>query len=105
MTKAFLQFVFMVSVFMATWFLFSRIDYTSRMDLDKLSEDQEKKLGELLLDNLRLTKDELKRDSLNEIARDLLDKICTSNNIDKNKIKVRVFKDKELTRLQCLVTS
>ncbi len=96
MTKAFLQFVFMVSVFMATWFLFSRIDYTSRMDLDKLSEEQEKKLGELLLDNLRLTKDELKRDSLNEIARDLLDKICSSNKIDKNKIKVRVFKDKEV---------
>jgi predicted Zn-dependent protease len=66
------------------------------MDIDQLSQEQQKKLGELLLDGLRQTKDEVKRDSVNEVVKKLFEKICDANHIDESKIRVRVFNDSEV---------
>ena len=93
MKKAIYQFLIMVAAFLLTWFLFSKINYTGHMELDEFSEEQEKKLGELLLEGLSAGKDEIKHDSINHIINNIFDKIISSNKIEKGKIKVRVFDD------------
>lgn len=96
MTKAILQFFILVAAFLLTWFLLSRINFVSSAELNRLSAEQEKKLGELLLDGLRRSKDEIKRDSVNEVVNDLFEKITSANKIEKSKIRVRVFDDSEV---------
>jgi len=63
------------------------------MDLDGFSTAQEKKLGELLLESLSQSKDEIKHDSINQVVNNILEKITTANKIEKGAIRLRVFDD------------
>ena len=96
MRKAIVQFLILVAGFLMTWLLLSRINYISQDQMDHLTAEQEKKLGKLLLDGLRQSNDEIRRDSVNIVVNDLLEKICSANKIDKGKIHVRVFEDNDV---------
>jgi len=96
MTKAFLQFILLISLFLLTWFALSRINFTGNMDLDQFSSEQEKKLGELLLESLTRSKDINRNDSINMVVDSIFHKICKANKIESDEINVLVIDDSEI---------
>ena len=96
MTRAALQFIILVAAFLLTWFLLSKIQFTENMEIEKFSKEQEKKLGELLLDGLKQSHDLIRNDSINEIVDSIFNEICRTNKIDGSQIKVLILDNSEV---------
>jgi beta-barrel assembly-enhancing protease len=97
--KSFAQLILLVAVFMLCWFLLSQINFTGQLKLEKLTEKNENKISELLLDLLRQNNDEVKNDTINAIASVIINRICEKNNINDSIITLHIIDNKEVNAL------
>ena len=96
MGKAILQLILLVAFFLLAWFGLSQIDFTGRMDLENLSEEQEQKLGDLMIENMIVRYVEVEKDTVDQVFNEFLDRICEPNDIEKKTIKIHIVNSSEI---------
>lgn len=96
MNKILSQAVILVALFFATWFIFSQIDWMTILKVEKLTNKTEEKLGDLFWDSISRFDKEVKNEKITAALDSLLSKICVSNNIDKEQIKMHIVNNDEI---------
>lgn len=94
--KAILKLLIIVAVFFGMWFAISQINFMGKFELDHLSAKNEKRLGELIWEGISRTEREIKNDSVNYIANQIVKRICSANKIDVRKIKIHIIENEEV---------
>lgn len=85
-----------VSLFFASWFALSKVNWVQIFQVEKATTTTEEKLGDLFWEFLKKTETEVTSKSVNTAIDSIVFKICTSNNIDRSKIKVHVIQSEEI---------
>ena len=80
-----------IAAFSITYLVLLQVDWMTLLNVEKVSESTEKKLGELYWEIFKQTEAEICDDEVVMPIDSLLSRICTSNNIDKNKIKLHIL--------------
>ena len=88
MNKVILQFLVLVAIFLATWFLLSHVNFMKLFHVDQLGAAAERKIGEAVIQDIRRDSHEITNDSLVKIVDHIKDALCTPNGIDKDSIHV-----------------
>ncbi len=83
--------LFTVAAFCITYFVLLQVDWMTLLNVEKVSKSTEKKLGELYWEFFKQTETEIIDDEVTLSIDSLLTKICTSNNIDKSKVKLHIL--------------
>jgi len=94
--KLFLEFSAIALVFITVWFVLSRIDFVSEDDLKKFSKASERKLSELILKALEDRHSEFNQRKIKTYIDSIGYRICTSNNISFDSIKVHIIYNGEV---------
>jgi predicted Zn-dependent protease len=92
MKKLLLEFILIVVLFFATWFVLSRFDWVSIFDVRKKTDTTEEKLGDLFWEFFSKTENEVKVPELSLPLDSMLTRICESNSIDRSKIKLHIIR-------------
>ncbi len=96
MKKIILQLLITIGAFAGLWFGLSQIEYLNNEELSTLSEDNEKKLGDLIIDTIQKTEEEIKSKEIRGYVDSLIHHICEKNDIDHQKIKFYIVKNQEI---------
>lgn len=96
MGKILLQFLAIIALFFSIWFGLSRIDYVGFFKLDKIGDDTEQKLGDLVLEMLKQEQTEIELDKVLIPVNKVIDRICAKNNITRSSIKLHVIEQDEV---------
>lgn len=91
--KAILQFLLLVGAFLLIWFGLSQINFLKNINVEKISREQENKLGDLLLEELKRHDGIITNDSINAVVNLISKKICEANNINPDDIKPVVLRN------------
>ncbi len=94
--KLFLEFSAIALVFITVWFVLSRIDFVSEDDLKKISKASERKLSELILKTLEDRHSEFNQREIKTYIDSIGYRICTSNNIPFDSIKIHIIYNGEV---------
>ncbi len=91
MKKILLQFFVLVALFFCVWFLLSRIDFVRHFHVEQITKDNEKKLGELVLENVERDNRELKSDSVRSFVNSIKNRICDASGIANSSINIHII--------------
>jgi predicted Zn-dependent protease len=96
MKKIGIQAIILIGMFFLTWFVLNKVNWMSLFQVEHLTKTTEEKLGELFWDTFSSSEEEADAPVVQEILDSLLARICTSNDIDKTRIKLHVLKKDEV---------
>jgi predicted Zn-dependent protease len=96
MNKVFFQLLAFIILFFGTWFLLSRIDFTSAIDIKKINKANEEKIGKMVIDYLKKTNENIENDSLNDCLKQIRNRVCMYNGIDTGKMQIYVFQNSDV---------
>ena len=96
MKKFLIQFIIFLVLFFGSWYLISRIPFTTAINFKKLSSKNESNLGDKFIDVLRNSNSEITTDSVVLQIRLIKNRLCTANSIDPAKIEIYIFKNKDI---------
>jgi predicted Zn-dependent protease len=91
--KALPQLVLFVSVFFSTWFLLDRVDFMGALDIGQFSRDNERKLGDLIVETITSEHPELGADSVKGLTAEVLSRLCESNGIPDSSIRLMIVEN------------
>ncbi len=83
--------LFTVAAFCIIYFVLLQADWITLLNVEKVSKSTEKKLGKLYWEFFKHTEAEIIDNEVVLPIDSLLTQICTSNNIDKSKVKLHVL--------------
>lgn len=96
MKKTIIQGVITVVLFFGTWFALTQIDWVKVFKVQQVTGKTEQKLGEVFWEVFKKTEKEItNKQTVNSID-SIVTKICKSNNIDREKIKVHILNKDEI---------
>ncbi len=90
------QLFVIVFLFFGTWYLLSRVDWMTLLKVEKATQKTEQKLGDLFWDIIKKTEHEIKSPLVIAPIDSLINRICTSNDIDRNQIKFHLIEKDEV---------
>jgi beta-barrel assembly-enhancing protease len=96
MKKILTQFAILIAVIGLAWFALSRINYTESLDIEKFNNETEEKIGDLIFDYIKTTNEEIDSDTAIIILNKIRDRICKSNNIDHDEIKIHLLDNSQI---------
>src|ERR1019366_4214374 len=96
MKRVGLQFLLIAFLFSGTWFILSRINWMSLLNIEKKSKKTEEKLGDFYWSVLKKTEIEIHSDSVVSVIDTLLNRICIKNGIKGATIKLHLVLNKEI---------
>ena len=96
MKKTIIQGLITVVLFFATLFALQQVNWVSVFRVQKLTDKTEEKLGDLFWDVFKKTGKENKDSFVNNSVDSLVTKICSANNIDREKIKLHILDKDEI---------
>lgn len=96
MKKLIIQTLIILASFFATWFVLKQIDWMSLFRIEKLTQSTEEKLGDLFWDWFNNSEKEIHDPEITDPADSLLTRICESNSIDKNLIKLHIIQNDDV---------
>lgn len=96
MNKILFQFSMLAIGFFLTWFLLSKVGFVEYFKIKDLSKSNEEKIGNLIIESLKRTENEIISDSLRNVVLDIKDRLCKGNNIKKEEIKIYILEKDEL---------
>jgi predicted Zn-dependent protease len=91
MKKTLLQGILTVLLFFGTWYCLRQIDWVAVFRIQKMTDKTEKKLGDLFWDVFKKSGKENKNEFVKHAVDSIVTRLCISNNIDKNKLKIHVL--------------
>jgi predicted Zn-dependent protease len=96
MKKVIIHLVLFLLIFGGTWFIFRSINFVGRFGMEEIGKDTEKKVGEVVIESLRQTEEEVFSDSVVNSISAIKERICKANKIDPSKIEILIFKSEEV---------
>lgn len=96
MARLLLQFVLIVASFFALWLALSKVDWMTKLEVKEKSKGVEEKIGEIYWDFFKTIEDEITDEKVLAPLDSLLSKLCTSNDIDRKKIKLHLIDKDEV---------
>ncbi len=96
MKKALPQLFLTLVAFFLTWYLLSKINWTSVLNIEKVSRSTEEKLGDLMWEFYNTTEKEIHRRKIVKPIDSLLTHICEMNNIERDDIKLHIVMNSEV---------
>ena len=96
MKKVLFQFSVLLGVLVFAWFILSRINYTEKVDFQKLSKSNEEKIGKIIYEFIKKKDKEVVSDSLKSILIKIKDRICNNNQINCSEIKIHVLNNTQI---------
>ncbi|MCD9014041.1 M48 family metallopeptidase [Parachryseolinea silvisoli] len=96
MEKVLIQFAVLVISFFGLWFLLSRIEFINRDRVDKFAAESEQKLGEIILESITLTSEEVHNKKLQAVLDSIKTRLCEGKHLDCSKIKVHLVRNSEV---------
>ena len=91
MKKIFLQGAIIVLLFLSALFCLRQVNWMSVFKIQQFSENTEHELGDVLLDVILKTEKEIGNHQVTNAVDSIVSRICESNNIDKDQIKIHVI--------------
>ncbi|MFH6966158.1 M48 family metallopeptidase [Flavobacterium sp. FlaQc-28] len=85
-----------VGVFFGIWFLLAQIDYITFFKINKAKSDTEKRVGDIIWDQIKMTEDLIINDSIAKSLDKLLKPLCKENGIVRDSLKVYIIKKDEV---------
>jgi beta-barrel assembly-enhancing protease len=96
MEKVLIQFSVLVISFFGLWFLLSRIDFVDRDQVEKFAAESEQKLGEIILESITLTSEEVNNRKLKAMLDSIKTRLCEGKQLDCSKIKLHLVRNSEV---------
>lgn len=96
MKKLVLQILIFTSIFFATWFMLSHINWVNIFNVKQLTKNTEEKIGDLFWDIINNSETEIQNKTIKLTIDSLLSHICTSNDIDKSLIKLHIIENADI---------
>jgi predicted Zn-dependent protease len=96
MRKVIWQAILLVTMFFATWVVLSKVNWMNIFKVEQVTKNLEERLGELFWDVFSKSDEELDLPDVTNILDSLLTRICISNHIDKDQLKIHVLKKDEI---------
>ncbi|MCA6433919.1 MAG: M48 family metallopeptidase, partial [Cytophagales bacterium] len=96
MRKTIIQGSITVLLFFGTWFALTQIDWVKVFNVQKVTDKTEQKLGELFWEVFKKTENESTKAPVVNAIDSIVTHICTSNAIDRKKVKVHVLNKDEV---------
>lgn len=90
------QVVIVVALFFSVWFSLNKIDWMTLLKVEKVTRSTEEKLGEMFWEMFDKSGKGIHDSNVMIPLDSILTRICTSNNIDKKKIKLHIIKSDEI---------
>lgn len=95
MKKILLELLLSVLLMAVVWFGLSRVDWMKLFNIEQATQNTEEKIGDLFWKMLKSSETEISSDSIVAPVDSILTRICTSNSIDRKKVKLHLLrKDK-----------
>jgi len=91
MKKASIQFILLAAFFFVAWLLFGEIDFVDRFHIEQLTKDNERKLGEFILDAVKQGHREIESDSVQTFVDSIKQRLCKSNGINDSSITIHIL--------------
>ena len=96
MRKIIFQFLILCSVLIGIWYALNAIDWMRLMNIKKMTDKTEKKLGDLCWEAIKHDETELKYPELKLALDTLLVKICETNEFDRKEIKLHLLSNDDI---------
>lgn len=94
--KILTQFALFVISFFAIWFALSQINFIDEDDVHGFARENEKRLGEMILETITTTNETIKDEKINAVIDSIKVRICRTKAIDCDKIKIHVIRNSEI---------
>lgn len=96
MKNIILRGILLIISFVFVWFIFSQINWTSILKVDKATEKTEEKLGELFWNVIKSNETVNKNPFVIQSVDSIVTRITTDNKINKNKLQVHIIESNEI---------
>ena len=96
MKKAIGEAAILIGIFFASLFIMQRFDWVQIFNIDRITRSTEAKMGDALWDIFKRTEKESKNKFAIQSIDSIVDRICTSNNILRDSIKVHILEKDEV---------
>ena len=90
------QFAIMIVSFFAVWLALSQISFVKESDIRAFAKENEKKLGQFILDAITSTNEKIENQKINAVIDSILVRICNTKTIDCKKIKIHVIRSSDI---------
>lgn len=91
MKKIIIQGLSIVALFFSSWFILAQLNWMQLFEIEQNTQKTEKKLGELFLENFTTNESENKNTFIITSIDSIANKICTTNNIDRESLKIHII--------------
>jgi beta-barrel assembly-enhancing protease len=91
MQKAILHLIILTCAFFGIWFALSRIDYVAKLNIPKITKENERKISDFILESLRKQNDELESGQASATADKIKQRLCKANSIDEHSITLHIL--------------
>jgi len=85
----------MIGLFLGSWFLLGQINFMKLLNVEKLSIEAEEKIGDFIWDYFQPKQKEIKNEIINEQLDQLLNNICTANQLNSDNYSLHIIKEDE----------
>lgn len=96
MKKILIELVISVALILAVWFGLSQVDWMKLFNIEQVTQNTEEKIGDLFWKMLKSSETEISSDSIVSQVDSMLTRICTSNTIDRKKVKLHLLRKDEI---------
>jgi len=96
MKKIILQFSAIIVVFLSIWFIINQIQWMTLFKVNEVSRTTERKLGDMYWDMIEKSEKVIKDKDVNPPIDTILTRICNSNHIKKQDIKIHIVENAEV---------
>jgi len=96
MKKITYQFFTLAALFFGIWLLLSRIDFVKDFHIVQITKANERKLGDLILRDVKQNTGELESDSVKIFINGIKKRLCTANGIKDSSITIDIFLNEDV---------
>lgn len=96
MKKILIELVLTVAMMAAVWFGLSQVDWMKLLKIEQTTQNTEEKIGDLFWKILKSSETEISSDSIVAPVDSMLTRICTTNTIDRKKVKLHLLRKDEI---------
>jgi predicted Zn-dependent protease len=95
MRNIFLKFLLMMGLFLGSWFVLSQIDFMKLLNVEELSTNAEKEVGDFVWEYFHPQKEEVKNKIVKEQLDSLLNILCINNQLNPDDYSIHIIREGE----------
>lgn len=96
MKKITFQVLIIAAIFFSSWYILSRVNWITIFNVEEITDNTEEVLGDLYWDMISQSEDVIINNDITLPVDSILNRICLSNDIDPDEIKLHIIENSEL---------